>query len=145
MNPDRLRSSAARLREVASRHTSQVARRVEKVSPLSAGVVGNDAVAEALRGFITRLREVALVQGRKLHSDAAALVASAASTTEADTHNADILDGQHGRTHDHQHQGGHGRADKRDRHDDRNDDRNDDRDDERRSEASTGSGKRVRR
>lgn len=141
MNPDRLRSSAARLREVASRHTSQVARRVEKVGPLSAGVVGSDAVAEALRGFITRLREVALVQGRKLHNGAAALVASAASTTEADATNADILDGQHERTYDHQYQGGHGHTDKRDRHDERNDDR----DDERRSEASAGSGKRVRR
>jgi chromosome condensin MukBEF MukE localization factor len=148
MRPDRVRSSAARLRELATRHTTGVARTVEKVNPLSAGAVGSDAVAQALRGFLTRLREVGLVQGRKLHNGAAAMIAAAARTTDEDKSNADILDRQH-RGNGHDRSGEHDSRPDRDddRNDDRDDrrDRDDDRDDERSSGSSSGSGKRVRR
>jgi hypothetical protein len=139
MRPDRLRSWAARLREVAARHITQVARTVEKVTPLSSGAVGSDAVAQALHGFLNRMREVGLVQGRKLHSGAAAMIASAASTADEDRNNAEHRGNGHDRSGEHD--------SRRDRDDDRNDrdDRDDDRDDERSSGSSSGSGKRVRR
>ena len=99
MTAERLRSSAARLRELAGEHATQISRTVRELDALSPAVLGSTDLADAVAAFTDKLHSVARAESRMMETSAENLVASAAAMTGQDRDIAEglrTLDPHHG-------------------------------------------------